>query len=132
MTTLILAGEVIVATATLVETTDTGILTPDGVFPFVAGVTGTQAVDSLPADFAPHRYVWQGGALVRLPDPPPTQAEIDAVIEARRIAYQKEADHLFFSWQAALAENAPDQDAKRTAWRAKRAEIQNRYPYPGE
>ena len=132
MTTLILAGEVIVAAAASVKTTDTGILTPDGVFPFAAGVTGTATVDSLPADFRSDRYVWQGGALVRLPDPPPTQAEIDAVTEARRVAYQKEADHLFFSWQAAVAEDAPDQDATRTAWRAKRAEIQARFPYPGE
>jgi hypothetical protein len=62
--------------------------------------------------------------------PPPTPMSIDEVERLRRIAYATEADHLFFSWQAAVAEDAPDQDAKRATWRAKRIEIQTRYPYP--
>lgn len=48
----------------------------------------------------------------------------------RREAYAAEADPLFFSWQAAKDANEPDQDAKRVAWRAKRAEIQARQPMP--
>lgn len=130
MTTLILAGEVIVAVASLVETREDAIVTPDGIFPFAANVTGTVNVDVLPADFAPHRYRYVDGQLVCQPDPPPTQEEIDAVTEARRLAYAKEADHLFFSWQAAVTDDAPDQDAKRLTWRAKREEIQARLPYP--
>jgi hypothetical protein len=62
--------------------------------------------------------------------PPPTPMSIDEVERLRRIAYATEADHLFFSWQAAVAEDAPDQDAKRLAWKAKREEIQARHPYP--
>jgi hypothetical protein len=130
-TALILAGEVIVAVASLVETREDAIVTPDGVFPFAAGVTGTQTVDSLPADFRADRYVWRGGALVRLPDPPPpTQAEIDAVTEARRVAYTAESDHLFMAWQASTATDAADQDAKKQVWLAARDAVRTRLPYP--
>ena len=131
MTTIILAGEVIVAVASLVETREDAIVTPDGVFPFASGVTGTQTVDSLPADFRSNRYVWRDGALERLPDPPPTQAEIDAVTEARRVASAAESDHLFMAWQGAVATDAPDQDARKTAWLTARDAIRARLPYPG-
>jgi hypothetical protein len=130
MTTLILAGEVIVAVASLVETREDAIVTPNGVFPFAAGVTGAQVVDSLPADFRSDRYVWRDGALERLPDPPPTQAEIDAVTEARRVAYIAESDHLFMAWQASTATDAADQDAKKQVWLAARDSIRTRLPYP--
>jgi hypothetical protein len=77
MTTLILKDEEIVAAVRLVEETPAGYISPDGVFPFAAGVTGTTTVDSLPADFRSDRYVWRDGALERLPDPdpPPMTAE---------------------------------------------------------
>ena len=128
-TTLILAGEVIVAAASLVEKRPDRYRTSVGDFQFDR-ITGTQAVDNVPADFAPHRYVWQGGALVRLPDPPPTQAEIDAVTEARRVAYAAESDHLFMAWQAAAVTDAPDQDARRQAWLTARDAVRARFPYP--
>jgi hypothetical protein len=66
---LVLAGEAIVATSPTIETTADAVVTPDGVYPFRAGVTGTASVASLPADFSPILYVWKGGMLVRLPDP---------------------------------------------------------------
>jgi hypothetical protein len=80
MTTLILAGEVIVAAVPTVDVRDDAIVTPDGIFPFAAGVTGTQTVDSLPADFRADRYVWRDGALVRLPDPPAPPAPVPAEV----------------------------------------------------
>jgi hypothetical protein len=84
---LILAGEVIVATSPTIETTAAAVVTPDGVYPFRAGVTGTASVASLPADFRSDLYVWKGGALVRLPDPPAPPAPVPEAItplQARR------------------------------------------------
>lgn len=74
MTTLILAGEVIVAASDAVQQTPGGWVTPDAVYPAAAGITGVATVASLPADFRTDRYIWRGGALVRLPDPPPLPA----------------------------------------------------------
>jgi hypothetical protein len=76
---LILAGEAIVATSTVIETTPDAVVTPDGVFPFKAGITGTATVTSLPSDFRPDLYVWQGGGLVRLPDPPVLAPQITSM-----------------------------------------------------
>lgn len=42
---------------------------------------------------------------------------------ARLRAYQREADPLFFAWQAG--------EASREDWLAQRAAIRARYPYPG-
>jgi hypothetical protein len=84
---LVLAGEAIVATSPTIETTADAVVTPDGVYPFRAGVTGTASVASLPADFSPALYVWQGGALVRLPDPPVPPGPVPEAItplQARR------------------------------------------------
>lgn len=72
---IILAGEVIVATSETVETQPWGYETPEGRFPKAAGITGIATAD-LPPDFTTARYVWRAGALVRRPDPPPSQAEI--------------------------------------------------------
>ena len=41
---------------------------------------------------------------------------------ARQAAFQREADPLFFKWQAG--------EGTEEAWQAKRAEIRERYPYP--
>jgi hypothetical protein len=43
---------------------------------------------------------------------------------ARQAAYTAEADPLFFKWQAG--------EATEAAWKAKRAEIRARYPYPSD
>lgn len=69
MTTLILAGETIVAAADEVETHPWGFEAAGAQFPLSAGVTGTAEVESLPADFGPAQYVWRDGALVGVPDP---------------------------------------------------------------
>lgn len=42
----------------------------------------------------------------------------------RLSAYRKEADPLFFKWQAG--------EGTESDWKAKRQEIRERYPYPGE
>lgn len=44
--------------------------------------------------------------------------------QARAAAYQKEADPLFFKWQAG--------EATEAEWLAKREEIRARFPYPEE
>jgi len=51
--------------------------------------------------------------------PPPTREQQEA---ARQSAYAKEADPLYFKWQAG--------ESSQEAWVAKRAEIKSRYPYP--
>lgn len=52
------------------------------------------------------------------------QAQLDAVAEQRRIAYQLESDPLNFKYQETeLAED-------KTAWLAKKEEIKARYPEP--
>ena len=58
------------------------------------------------------------------PAPPaPTPDELRAAAEAaRQSAFQREADPLFFKWQAG--------EGTEEAWQAKRAEIRERYPYP--
>jgi hypothetical protein len=87
MINLILAGEVIVATSSTIETTPDAIITSDGVYPFTAGVTGTATVASLPADFSSHLYLWRNESLVRLPDPPAPPAPVPEAItplQARR------------------------------------------------
>lgn len=115
MTTLILAGEVIVAVAGLVETREDAIVTPDGVFPFAAGVTGTQTVDSLPADFRSDRYVWRDGALERLPDPDPPPMTAEQALAALRVL-----DAQFDPrWFEDLAAGAPLHE-RFTAWRDRR------------
>ena len=40
----------------------------------------------------------------------------------RQAAFQREADPLFFRWQAG--------EGNEQAWQAKRQEIRERYPYP--
>ncbi|CAB4142789.1 hypothetical protein UFOVP452_39 [uncultured Caudovirales phage] len=83
MTTLILAGEVIVAAvagAVTFDAANSTWITPDGRFPAAAGITGTANVNSLPADFAPHLYVWRDAALDRLPDPDPPPAPVPAEV----------------------------------------------------
>lgn len=130
MITLLLKRAAIIAASAEVETIPGGFRTPDGIYPTAAGIDGTATVDTLPADFSIDRYEWDGTELVRLPDPPPSQAAIDAVTEARRVAYAAESDHLFMSWQAAAAEDASDQDARRLAWLAARDAVRARLPYP--
>jgi hypothetical protein len=130
MTTLILAGRTIVAAASSVETLPDRYRADAVDYPFSANITGTVIVGSLPGDFRVDRYEWDGTELVRLPDPPPSQAAIDAVTEARRAAYAAESDHLAIAWQAAVATDSADQDARKAAWLAARAAVQARLPYP--
>jgi len=54
-------------------------------------------------------------------EPSPTKDEQEAL---RQSAYAKEADPLYFKWQAG--------ESSQEAWVAKRAEIKSRYPYPEE
>jgi hypothetical protein len=85
MTTLILAGETIVAASDDVQTYPWGF-EADGVhYPDAAGVTGVATVPSLPADFRSDRYVWRAGALVRLLDPPPPPAPVPSSITRRQL-----------------------------------------------
>lgn len=49
----------------------------------------------------------------------PTQEEQESM---RLSAYRKEADPLFFKWQAG--------EATEAEWKAKRQEIRDRFPYP--
>lgn len=51
------------------------------------------------------------------------QRQIDAINELRRSAYQLESDPIFFQWQRADTYTEED-------WKAKVAEIDERYPYP--
>ena len=84
MKTLILANSTIVAVADTVTTTPTGYTTPDGVFPFTAGVTGIATVANLPADFASTLYEWNGSVLVRLPDPPAPPTPVPQSVTPRQ------------------------------------------------
>lgn len=85
MKTLILANSTIVAFADTVTASPTGYTTPDGVFPFNAGVTGIATVATLPADFAPNLYEWDGSALVRLPDPPASPPPVPSSVTRRQL-----------------------------------------------
>jgi hypothetical protein len=89
-----------------------------GLYP---GATVIEATDGGPG------WTWDGSALSAPPPPVMTAEEAERL---RRAAYVAESDPLYMAWQAARDADAPDQDAKRLAWRAKRDEIQARYPYP--
>lgn len=56
---------------------------------------------------------WNAGAYDR------AVAEVEL---QRQIAYQREADPLYFQWQAG--------ESTQEIWQAKRAEIRELYPYP--
>jgi len=60
-------------------------------------------------------------AYVTPPVAAPTKAQQEI---SRQSAYQKEADPLFFQWQAG--------ESTQEEWLAKREEIRLRYPYPTE
>jgi|YNPMSStandDraft_2_1061718.scaffolds.fasta_scaffold45960_1 hypothetical protein len=86
MATLILAGETIVAVSDVVTATRDGWTTPDAIYPRTAGVTGIVSVDSLPEDFAPERFMWRSGQLVRreMPPPPEPVPQRITALQARR------------------------------------------------
>ena len=63
----------------------------------------------------------QGIAIAPYVEPLPTKDQQEAL---RQSAYAKEADPLYFKWQAG--------ESSQEAWVAKRAEIKSRYPYPEE
>jgi hypothetical protein len=69
-----------------------------------------------------------GGGAFTAPEPPTRTA--DEVTELRRLAYAAESDHLFMAWQATVATDAADQDARKAAWLAARDAIRARLPYP--
>jgi hypothetical protein len=59
------------------------------------------------------------------PEPTPEEIYIQELAEAqanRQAAFQREADPLFFKWQAG--------EGTEEDWQAKRQEIRERYPYP--
>jgi hypothetical protein len=63
-TALILAADgVIVTTAASYTVGPNGITTPDGIYPYSAGITGVATVDTLPTDFDTRWYRWRDGAL---------------------------------------------------------------------
>ena len=81
-------------------------------------------------DIEPHgRELFEalkGIAARYVPPPAPSPEEIAAEERAqanRAAAFQAEADPLFFKWQAG--------EGTEQEWLAKRAEIRERYPYPG-
>jgi len=86
MTTLILAGETIVSASDVVTATRDGWATPDAIYPRTAGVTGIVSVDSLPEDFAPERFMWRNGQLMRreVPQPPEPVPQRITALQARR------------------------------------------------
>jgi len=86
MTTLILAGETIVSASDVVTATRDGWATPDAIYPRTAGVTGIVSVDSLPEDFAPERFMWRNGQLMRreVPQPPEPVPQRVSALQARR------------------------------------------------
>jgi hypothetical protein len=129
MTMLLLAGTAILAASDTVSDLGDRWATEDG--HFMKHVV-TDVVDgaTLPAGFRLGRYTYEAGAFVEIPAPEPTQAEIDAVTEARRRAYAAKSDHLFIAWQASVATNGADQAARKAAWLAARAAVQARLPYP--
>ena len=77
---------------------------------------------SIPADPSNRHYaelLAQGVTPEPYIEPPPTKDEQEAL---RQAAYAKEADPLYFKWQAG--------ESSQEEWVAKRAEIKLRYPYP--
>jgi hypothetical protein len=66
------------------------------------------------------KWLAEGNTPLRPPAPPPPTREQQEA--ARQSAYAKEADPLYFKWQAG--------ESSQEAWVAKRAEIKSRYPYP--
>jgi len=86
MATLILAGETIVAVSEVVTATREGWVTPYAIYPRTAGVTGIVSVDSLPEDFAPQRFLWREGRLVKrdVAQPPEPVPQKVSALQARR------------------------------------------------
>lgn len=74
--------------------------------------TTIEEIDFTPEEIA-EREAWAAGAYDR---------EVAECEEQRRYAYQLEADPLYFQWQAG--------EGTEEAWKVKRAEIRERYPYP--
>jgi len=112
MTTLILAGETIVAASELVTATRDGWATPDAIYPRTAGVTGIVSVDSLPEDFAPERFMWRNGQLMRreVPQPPEPVPQRISALQARRALL---AADMLDQVEAAIAQQPR---AVRLAW----------------
>lgn len=79
---LILAGASIVAVADSIEADADGFTTPDGRYPFNAGITEAVEWDSadLPEDFQPGRYEFGDGEFRRLPDPPPAPQPVPQMV----------------------------------------------------
>lgn len=87
------------------------------------GVTAFRA-DGSAAFIEPGHDLWEDVSAAAGPyvDPP---ADVDAVAQARqarRAAFEREADPLFFKWQAGEGNEAD--------WLAAREAIRARYPYP--
>ncbi|PSW14789.1 hypothetical protein C9I98_21630 [Photobacterium sanctipauli] len=55
-----------------------------------------------------------------------SEQSLTNVLQARKVAYQKESDPLYLEWQY---DQSPESE---TAWRDKVAEIKARYPLPTE
>ncbi len=86
MTTLILAGEAVVAAAASVTETADGYEAGGVLYPHASGVTGVVEVAELPADWEPGRYLWRSGALVASPAWSVERARATAGVRAARIA----------------------------------------------
>jgi hypothetical protein len=101
----------------------------DGVWLIPAG-----CVENPPPDFQVNqraRWVINKWVVEDIPPPPipeqvpePGPPTIEEIQSLRQSAYTREADPLFFEWQAG--------ETTKEEWEAKRQEIRDRYPYPEE
>lgn len=76
---------------------------------------GTIEIPVKPGEY----FQWSGNEWVPIDPPPLSLEKIDAL---RKLAYEKEADPLFFKWQRG--------EATQQEWIDKIAEIRIRYPDP--
>jgi hypothetical protein len=108
----------------------TSVADPDPLTPGKWIIPGGCVTEQPPEVNESQRAKWSGSAWIIVDKEPdiiiePSIEEIIISVEAQRqLAFQQEADPLFFKWRAG--------EGTEEAWLAKRQEIRDRYPYPEE